>query len=318
VVLALATACGRIGFGDVASGDGDVGGTRPSSSYEGTVLFVEPFEDVDFTSRGWYDSPAGVMSTAEHAPGSTASYECDWAASASSCTGGAPMRHALPATDPLYVSYWIKVSTGFAGLMGTINLITTGDGAYVGPFSSHLTVVLDSDNAQAAVQATDSVNVDTSCVQTAPSDGTLGTIIGCGGATPATYAYGSSRAVNGCNGVASDIDSVWCDDEGSNSYLNSAFRSSTTSPFSDGTWHFVEAFFAMNSVAGTQADADGVVRFWIDGALAVADDRATFRNGAEPTLEWNQLAVLPYIPLGGAPAAESVWLDELTVAVGIR
>src|SRR5258708_11497206 len=121
-LLTLVAGCGRLGF-DAGDGGAPADATRSSASYMGSVLFVEPFEDLNFTARGWYDGPGGLLSTTEHAPGSTASFECRWQIGGQSCLDGKPGRVLVPATDPLYASYWMKVSSGFAGLAGALNLM---------------------------------------------------------------------------------------------------------------------------------------------------------------------------------------------------
>jgi hypothetical protein len=312
VALASAAACGRIGI-DTSTTAAMPDANRSSASYKGAVLLVEHFDDASFAARGWYDGPGGLISTIDHAPGSVASFECRFDAGSTSCLDGGPQRHGFASTDALYVAQWAKRSTAARGTIALANAISDADAMFVGPFSSHLDVVLNIDDGGAALAiVTDSLNVDPACVKT-----TGGGIVGCGGNFD-TYSFGEARAVSACNGVAPDAARWACEPEtGSPPYSNAVFFASTATPLADDTWHFIESFVAMNSIAGGIGQHDGTLRYWVDGTLVLASDQMLLRTGALPQLGWNQLFFGPYINTG-APAAQSIWLDELTVAVGVR
>jgi hypothetical protein len=311
--LAL-TGCGRLGFDAIpATGDAaaDADTSRPSSTYEGAVLFVEHFDDTMLSSRGWYDSPGGVIDTTEHAPGSVASFQCNFLAGANMCQSGRPGRIALPSTDPLYFSMWIK-RTAAVGALGITYWIPDAETAFVPPFSTHLTVLYGAEDANPGIALSDSSEVDTSCVKE-----TDGTVIGCGGNFD-TYPFGEARAVSACNGVASDVTRWGCvpDTTSTSGYANDAFRAAATTAFTDGAWHFVEGFFATSTIAGGVGQPDGVVRYWVDGQVALASDHILMRTAAQPQLAWNQLLLAPYLEVPGA--AQTLWIDELTIAIGVR
>ena len=106
------------GSGGVSgSGSGGVSGSGGASSIPGggTVLFRENFADDNFTPRGWFDGPQGTISTAEHAPDSTSSYECAFAPSGTTCAAGKPARHEFTATETVYASFWLKFSANWVG-----------------------------------------------------------------------------------------------------------------------------------------------------------------------------------------------------------
>ena len=53
-----------------------VAGPAEEHAVEGEVLFEELFEDTDWESRGWYDSPGMQITADEHIPGS--GHSCVW------------------------------------------------------------------------------------------------------------------------------------------------------------------------------------------------------------------------------------------------
>jgi hypothetical protein len=315
VWLTLAASCGRIGFGPIdAAGDGpaDADTTRPSSTYEGATLFVEHFDDTMLSSRGWYDNTAGVIDSTQHAPGSVASFQCIFLAGANMCQSGRPGRVTWPSTDPLYFSMWIKRTPGANGPLGITYWLSDAETAFAPPFTTHLTVMYGAEDANPSISISDALEVNSNCVKE-PN----GTVIGCGGNFD-TYPFGEVRAVSGCNGVASDLTSWECvpDATSPSGYDNAAVLTATTTAFTDGGWHFVEGFFAMSTIAGGAGQPDGVLRYWVDGEVVFASDQILFRTGAQPQLAWNQLALVPY--LNANEPAQTLWIDELTIAVGVR
>ena len=309
VAIAFVAGCGRIGFETIADGGTTTDGVGSAQSFEGAVLFVEHFDDINFTARGWYDTPGGLTSTTEHAPGSVASFECDFALGSSACVDGVPGRYAFASTDPLFVSFWIKLSPGFADAAAIANWLSDADAMFAGPFSSHLTIVEDTEASGAVTMVTtDSLNIDPSCIELPDSS-----IVGCGG-NFATYPFGENRAVSGCNGAPLDVTTWNCYLSGT--YGNGMFRISSATPYSDGNWHFLEAYFAMSTVSAGIGQHDGVVRFWVDGTPILAYDDVEYRTGAQPALAWGQLALAPFVN-NDATVAETLWLDELTIAKGV-
>jgi hypothetical protein len=85
--------------------------------------------------------------------------------------------------------------------------------------------------------------------------------------------------------------------------------------FTDSRWHFVEAYVRLNTVPGGKAVNDGLVRYWFDRQLVIDHANVMLRTGANPTLQFNQIAIAPYIG-DGSPVAQSMWIDDLTVASG--
>src|SRR3989442_1589089 len=82
-----------------------------------------------------------------------------------------------------------------------------------------------------------------------------------------------------------------------------------------GDWHFVEAYFQLNSIQNGIGVPDGIVRHWVDGQLVIEHTNVLFRTGAHPTMMFNQLLIGPYIG-SGSPVDQFMWVDNLTVATG--
>ena len=82
-----------------------------------------------------------------------------------------------------------------------------------------------------------------------------------------------------------------------------------------GNWHFVEAYFQLNSIANGAGVPDGIVRYWFDGQLVIEHANVLLRTGTHPSMKFNQLLIAPYIGVG-SPVDQTMWVDNLTVATG--
>jgi hypothetical protein len=284
----------------------------------GTVRFRERFEDANFASRGWYDGPAGRISTAEHAPGSTSAYECAFAPRAMSCTHGKPSRHQFPPSESVYASFWLKFSPNWVGSGRAyhphmFHFINDLDDDRVGPARTHLTTYTEVVNGRAVLALQDAKNVDLDCILRNND-----TFVGCGG-NFRTYRFTEDRSVNACNGLIGDLQGRDCFPTGDNTWYSSRSWSSpdafvdAAGPTYKADWHFVEVYFAMNSVRNGVGVPDGKIRWVQDGRTLIASDRILMRTGRHATLRFDQFAMLPYIG-PGSPAAQSFWVDDLTVA----
>ena len=124
----------------------------------------------------------------------------------------------------------------------------------------------------------------------------------------------------GCNG-SSDGYPDNCYLAGS-SYTNekkfpaaSRYFTDTPGPFYKNDWHFVEVYIKLNTVSAGRGVNDGIIQYWFDGQPAIDRQNVLFRTGANPTQQFNQLVIAPYIG-DGSPVAQSLWIDNLTVATG--
>ena len=71
----------------------------------------------------------------------------------------------------------------------------------------------------------------------------------------------------------------------------------------------------LNTIVGGKGVNDGIVQYWFDGRLVIDRHDVLLRTGANPTMQFNQLVIAPYIG-DGSPVAQSMWIDDLTVATG--
>jgi hypothetical protein len=325
VWAAVALGCGRVSFdalpgGDLdASGDGsaagdagDAGNGERPADFRGAPLLEDGLDDLGFAARGWYDGTGPVISTAEHAPGSTASFECTLPAGQSVC--GAPGRYLFPATESVFASYWVKRSPNFTRAI-ELYFFSQHDGIYTSPTDVHLGIRLRQDSGTVGVFVSDQLHVDTGCVRLA-----AGGIVGCGGDFT-TYTFGEDRSVSGCNGL-DDQPSGWeCFQLSPGRYWSE--KAWTGVAFSDqpgpnytADWHLIEVYLRVNDVVGGVGVPNGRLRYWRDGELILGDDAVLFRTGAYPDLAFNQLMLRPFAAQPVA-ADERLWLDELVIARGV-
>jgi hypothetical protein len=310
------TGGGAAGAG--ATGGGGTGGGSSSIPTGGTLLFQENFDDASFDSRGWYDGPAGAIDSAEHATGSSSSFRCDFAVGATACTAGKPARHKLTASETVYLSLWLKFSDNWVGSgkpyhPHMFHFINDLDSDFVGPAHTYLTTYTEVVAGKASLALQDSKNLDLNCIL--KNDDSFA---GCNGDF-SSYAFTEDRSICACNGLMGDLDGRDCFPNGDGTWYSSRSWSSPNAfvdaagPSYKGDWHFVEVYFAMNSVSGGKAVADGKIRWVQDGKTLVSYDQILLRSGAHASLAFDQFAMLPYIG-DGSPVAQSFWVDDMTVA----
>ncbi len=122
-----------------------------------------------------------------------------------------------------------------------------------------------------------------------------------------------------CNGILGDLDARDCFDNGGYWYSARSWYSDAQAfgdggaPFDKASWHFVEVYFAMNTIQGGVGVPDGKIRWVQDGQTLISSDAVLMRTAANPTLAFNQFAMLPYVG-DGSPIDQHLYVDELTVA----
>jgi len=290
-------------------------GTIPG---HGVILFRETFDDGRFAARGWYDGPAGRISTTERAPGSEGAFECAFAPGALSCTDGKPARRQFPPTETVYASFWLKFSANWRGSGRAyhphmFHFINDLDDDRVGPARTYLTTYIEVVNGRAVLALQDARNVDPACVLRNND-----TVAGCGGDFR-TYRFTERRSVAACNGLIGDLQGRDCFPTGDGTWYSARMWSSPEAwtngpgPHDQSAWHFVEVYFAMNSIRDGIGVPDGRIRWVQDGRTLIAADRILMRTGQHPMLRFDQFAMLPYIG-PGSPVAQTFWVDDLTVA----
>src|SRR3989442_352707 len=294
------------GLSNVASGI-----TVIAQSGGGTALLQETFEDNAFASRSWYDNPSMATTDTVHIAGSTHSLEIHFTAGATAPTWGGGARRLFPPTQSVYLSYWVKYSTNWVGSGQPYHphefyFLTNEDAAYAGPAFTHLTTYVEHNYQNGGIPVLtmqDGSNIDQSRIGvdlTAVTD---------------------NRAAAGCNGNTDGYPTD-CYLGSPGQYWNGKTWKAAQPAFLPapgpgykGDWHFVEAYFQLNSIQNGIGVPDGIVRHWVDGQLVIEHTNVLFRTGAHPTMMFNQLLIGPYIG-SGSPVDQFMWVDNLTVATG--
>jgi hypothetical protein len=278
-----------------------------SSIFGQTILLQENFDNTNFASRGWYDiqGSGGTLSSIEHISGSAASFECRFLQGGTVCSGGSPMRHALSATTQVYVSYWIKHSSNWVGSGTTyhphlIYLLTNLNTAYTGLAYTYLTAYIEENQGYPVLALQDGQNIDETKI----------------GVDLTTVT--ENRSVAGCNGTQPNIGQSESDCYLSGSvHWNGLVWKGPNAHFFDPNqktnWHFIEAFFQLNTISNGIGQPNGIVRYLYDGNLVINHSNVIMRSGKNPTMQFNQIVLTPYIG-PGSPADQTIWYDNLTVA----
>ena len=278
----------------------------PATSF-GATLFQESFDNASFASRGWYDATNGIVSTTEHITGSTGSFECRFTAASTKCTGTA-MRHKFTESDSIYISYWIKHSTSWVGSGKPYHphmflFLTNENSDYSGLAYTRLTAYVEENQGYPQMLIQDGQNIDETKINV--------DLIG----------ITENRSVAGCNGVQANIGSTGasCYLAGSVHWNGIGWRAlspyffGTTFPNNKNDWHFMEAYFKLNSISGGIGQSDGIVQYWYDGQLLIDHSNVIIRTGSHSTMKFNQFILAPYIG-DGSPVDQTLWFDDLTVA----
>jgi hypothetical protein len=290
-----------------------VAGAIVTYGQSSTVLFQETFDNSSFASRGWYDSTGGTLSTTEKYAG-TSSLECHFASGGAICSGGTPARHLFTPTESVYLSYYIKHSTNWVGSRLNYDphmflVMTNEDAAYVGPAATHLTAYVENWYSAAAAGLVpkfiiqDALNIDEAKIGV--------NLIG----------VTENRATAGCNGNGTGDGAVAVDcylaapgqhANGKYWFDGVARFTDATGPNYKGNWHLIEVYFKLNTIVGGIGQQNGIVQYWFDGAKIIDHSNVIFRTGAHPTMQFNQLAYLPFME--GSPVDQAFWIDNLMIA----
>lgn len=57
------------------------------------------------------------------------------------------------------------------------------------------------------------------------------------------------------------------------------------------------------------------MRLWVDGAIMIDKNNVIYRTNKHPNLKWATFVLGPYIGTA-AIQTETMWMDELTIAMG--
>jgi hypothetical protein len=285
-----------------------------------TILLFEDFESGDFTAKGWYDGFPDQRTTDEYKNG-THSYEGHFAVGAKTSGAG---RHLFTPTEKLYMSYWVKYSVNYIGSGVSYhphewNVLTDADWEYQGPADTYLTLYVEQNAGRPLLGLQDSKNVDPNCILLNNDS-----FVGCNG-NFSTYPFTESRSVASCNGLIGDVDRRDCFASAGSSHgyysartwaADSIYFRNTPGPYYKNDWHFIEAYFEMNTIEQGIGIPNGKIRYWYDGQVLISSDSILFRTGTHSDMKFNQLLYGPYIGVG-SPVDQTWWVDDLTIADGL-
>jgi hypothetical protein len=284
----------------------------PPLCFGGTILFQENFEDTNFASRGWYDSPSGTISYTEHISGSAASFECRILVGANGCSARSPSRHLFQETDSVYVSYYVKYSLNATG-SHEFYILTNVDPDYSGLAYTHLTTYIEQDGGYPQIRIQDGKNIDETKIGV--------NLVG----------ITENRALAGCNGNSDTVNHYPvgpyrdgnCFVVGSVHWNGRDYRQvnepmyfrTTPGPYYKNDWHHVEAFIKFNTITNGVGNRNGEVKYTYDGTVLFHYTDVVLRTGAYPSMRFNQFVIGPWIG-AGSPVDQTFWVDNLTVATG--
>jgi hypothetical protein len=279
----------------------------PTAAASTPIIFQERFEDANLTARGWYDNTTPLLSPTEHLANGARAIEYNFMAGATTPTAGSPLRRKFPATDSVYVSYHVKYTSNWVGSQRPyhpheIHFLTNLNDDWSGLSFTRLTASVEQNGGTPLLAIQDGENVD---------QANIGRNL---------TAVTENRGVAGCNGSS--------DGYPDNCYLAggvhvnekkwiaaSRYFADTPGPSYKNDWHLVEAYFKLNSISGGKGVNDGVVQYWFDGRPVIDRRNVLLRTGANPTMQFNQFVIAPYIG-DGSPVTQSMWIDDVTVATG--
>ena len=291
--------------GNESSQSSSVSATTQAATTGGTVLFKETFDNNSFSSRGWYDNT--THGTVVSGGQSGNSLQWAWAQGATRPTNGAAMRKKITPTDSLYVSFYVKFQTGWRGSQKTYHphmiLIPSDlDSDYAGLANNYLNTYIEfsADTSspytiRPLLGIQDQMRVNTSN-GTPPNNLTTVT-------ENRSVAYCNTPAPAGANGI--------CYAE--NPYYSANVWKASTASVPTNSWRHVEVYFKMNTISGGKGQANGVMQQWVDGSLVINRSDVLYRTSQDATKKWAQVVLAPWIG-DGSPIAQTMWLDELTVA----
>ena len=272
-----------------------------------TVFFTEHFDDANVASRGWtWGGGIAVDTTTKEA--GAASAVLTWPQGANTPTGNTgPIMHEIVSggTDKLYVSFYWRFNSNWVGsgttyhphiiqIQSNLDVAAGFPNGMIPTYGDSLIEVLA---LTPRLHWQDSTNINSSR-GTPPND--LTTIT-------------ENRDTGGCNCCLAGSDCGVNADCYNNPPWYNMRHWSGSSNFTLSAWHFVEAYFQMNTIVGGKGAANGIMWMKVDGSYVYNSSTVVFRTNQNPTMKWEAFFIGPYIGVG-SPQAQTMWMDELTVA----
>ncbi len=268
-----------------------------------TEIFNDPVEDSDFSGRGWYGSTTRTLSNDGAISGSTKSIEYKWLLGNSLPENGNAMRLLFTPTDNIYLSYYVKYLSGWQGSGGAFHphefhFLTDLAADQSGLSDTDLTGYIEQNALVPRLRLQDSQNID---------ENNIGIDL---------RSTSENRSVAGCNSGAPPSNEIGDCFGDPGDHENGLDRDGTGS-ISIGVWHKVEAFFKMNTISGSTGQADGVLRYWLDGVLEIDRTDVIMRTNQNATMKYKQLIIAPFMNVGsnGSPIEQTFLIDEITLGV---
>jgi hypothetical protein len=310
---------GRVRFSSGTAGQFDVRATlgaladtvTVTVSAPADVLLSEGFDDGALGARGWYDAAGSVtISTTDKRTGAGA-LQLRWTAGSTGPHGA--VRRLFAPTETLYVSYWVKYSSNYVGSgkpyhPHEFGILSSLDDEWDGLTWNYLNTYIEQNYQNGGIPRLviqDSRMIDITKIG-----------VDLTGIT-------EQRSVAGCNGNTDGTGVTSCYQVSATEWYNAkewdaagvAFQP-VTGPDYKGDWNHVEVYFRLNSVVSGIGQADGIVRYWLNGDLKIEHTNVLFRTGANPTLRFRQFLITPYMG-DGSPVTQTMWVDDLVLLAGI-
>lgn len=282
-------------------------GIARSQSPAETAIFEETFEDTLFSSRGWYDFSAPMVTTSsQHVEGSTRSCEFRWTGTERTTPVHKGARARIEPVEGLTLTFHVKFSdnwkwTGVGYHPHFIMFTTNVDGETVGPASTHLTMYVEPVDGKLLFGVQDAQNIDLQ---------RLGQNLV--GITENRAIAGGNGDSDGYGGTAYLVDQgVYRN--GKQMTSDSILFSDSRGPLYKGDWHHVKAHIQLNSIIDGKGVANGVVRYWFDGELVLDLNDVMMRTGKHPNMKINQFLLLPYFGPGLLSQDQTLWIDDIRI-----
>ncbi len=274
-------------------------------SSAGTLLLYEGFEDLNWSSRSWYDNTRhGILATSGCYSGNCLQWS--WDKGATIPTNGAGVRKLFSPTEEIFFTYYVKVSSNWQGSglpyhPHLIMLLSDHDALYQAPARANLNTYFEINgsypNINPVIVIQDSVLISTKY------------------GTPPVNLTGTTenRAVAGCNGDFGDrgTSPASCYQQ-SGIWYNGRQWKDTAAVLSPNTWYKIQYYLKMNTISNNAARADGILQQWVNGVLTIQKTNIVYRTGQQPNKKWKQLFFGPYIG-DTSPIAQTMWIDELSI-----
>lgn len=266
-----------------------------------TTLFTESFDDGNLASRDWFDDTSVDIDTVTTYSGD-GSLRLAWGNNETAPPLIGAMRKTFTATDSLYTSQYWRFADGWIGSgeeyhPHLIMVLSDLDDPWGALAYNYLTTYIESSNLTLRMCIQDGVNINLT-QGAVPNDLT---------------AITEDRDVAGCNGTltGSDGGDASCYPAGGGVYWNGR-QWDGSSDFSCDTWHLVETYTRMNTISDGVAQADGIMRVWVDGDIVINNTHMVYRTGENPNMKWRTFVIAPWIG-DGSPKAQTMWIDEVAV-----